>query len=806
MSTVKHNDEETISFLKKFEPKGPWHLFAKVDGKMPARTFWPNEEAEVRKWLEKHNGQYNMYVSVNPPMRTMTKKSEKEDLLELRWLHVDLDPRSGEDVAKEQKRIETLLSDKWPESLPKPTLKIFSGGGYWVLWRLETPAPINGDLNSCLDLERYNIQIANVLGGDNCFNADRIMRLPGTLNIPDANKRAKGRVTQLATVVEFNDTVYDLEQFTKSVQVDTESKTGKSLTGPTRTIEVSDNIQKIDNIDFLKSQYNLRDRLLAIVAQGSRARDIYGSKEFGKDDSRSGWLWEGVCGLVKAEVPDDVIYSLLMDPEWGISESIVDKGNSAGKHAKRIIARAKDVVADPILADMNARFAVIGSLGGKCRIVEEVPDLAMGRSRLVKQTFEDFHNRFSNERVEVQTKDGMAYVPKGKWWTGNSRRRQYDGLVFAPEGEVEGMYNLWRGFSFEPRPGDCSLFLQHLKDNICSGKQDHYDYLIKWMARVIQKPEKPGEVAIVLRGEQGTGKSITAKIFGALMGRHFLHISDSRHLIGNFNSHLRDVLFCLADEAFFAGDKKHESVLKTIVTEPTLLIEGKGIDAETARNCIHLMMASNSNWVIPAGDHERRYFVLDVSSSKRQNSAYFKDMMKQMENGGYNALMLHLSTMNLEGFVVQEFPRTDALATQQDYTLTAEESWWYEKLKSGQLTADSNGWPESITKEELFKDWIENAKNLNVQRRVTETAWWIFMNQELGDPSYTQKLVNVTEKDPQTGIKTHKKTRRYILRMPSLKAARALWEVNHGKRNWNIVMHETDAELPMSDPDPEEPF
>jgi hypothetical protein len=55
------------------------------------------------------------------------------------------------------------------------------------------------------------------------------------------------------------------------------------------------------------------------------------------------------------------------------------------------------------------------------------------------------------------------------------------------------------------------------------------------------------------------------------------------------------------DEAFYAGDKKHESILKMLITEEMITIEAKGVDAEVSGNCIHLMMASNDRgWCPPA--------------------------------------------------------------------------------------------------------------------------------------------------------------------------------------------------------------
>jgi hypothetical protein len=80
-------------------------------------------------------------------------------------------------------------------------------------------------------------------------------------------------------------------------------------------------------------------------------------------------------------------------------------------------------------------------------------------------------------------------------------------------------------------------------------------------------------------------------------------------------------LSLFADEAFWAGDKKGESVLKGLITERTLVIEQKGIDAVQWPNRLKVMMAANAAWVVPASYHERRFAVFDVSNRYAQGSA-----------------------------------------------------------------------------------------------------------------------------------------------------------------------------------------
>jgi hypothetical protein len=256
-------------------------------------------------------------------------------------------------------------------------------------------------------------------------------------------------------------------------------------------------------------------------------------------------------------------------------------------------------------------------------------------------------------------------------------------LTFAPNRHVDGAYNLWRGFACEPVQGDCSLFFEHIHSNICSGNDEHFHYVLNWMALAVQRPDSPGEVAIVLRGDKGSGKGIVARNFGALFGSHFLQVSDGKHLVGNFNAHLRDTIVLFADEAFWAGDKKHESILKALVTEPTIIIEGKGVDAEVARNYTHIIMASNDDWVVPSSEHERRFFMLDVSSARMQDTEYFNKIEEQMASGGQAALLHHLMNRDLSSFDVRKAPQTRALREQTQLSQEPYEAVMLDMLRSG---------------------------------------------------------------------------------------------------------------------------
>jgi len=778
-----------IKFLKKWAPEGPWVLTSiQVDKKgIDTKTFYPKDEASLVEWLKAYNKKRNIYFHVNPPMHDLKKKANREDIKSVDFLHVDIDPEPDRDLDEERDRCLGLLTTDLPRGVPKPTVIIFSGGGYQGFWKLKQPIPVNGDLGLAEDAKLYNQQLELLFGADNCHNIDRIMRLPGTMNIPDARKLKKGRKEELAKLLSFEDKhVYDLKQFTKAAAVQIAGDVGFSAG---EEIKISGNVERIADLSEL-DQWDVSDRVKVIIAQGTHPDQL---KE--GDNSRSAWLFDAVCQLVRSEVPDDVIFSIITDPEFGIAESVLAMKSNAEKYAIRQIGKAKEHAIDPWLVKLNEQHAVIGNTGGKCRVVEETMDHGLNRTTLTRQSFEDFRNRYMNKTIpcgeDAQGNPKMMAV--GKWWLLHPKRRQFETIVFAPGKEIKGAYNLWKGFACTSQPGDCGLFLDHIHDNVCAGNEEIYKYLMGWMARCVQKPDNPGYSAIVLKGGRGIGKSFFAKEFGKLFGRHFLQVSNSSHLVGNFNAHLRDTLVVFADEAFYANDKKHESVLKMLISEETIPIEAKGVDLETAPNYIHLIMASNDDHVIPAGLDERRFLVLEVLTTNKKDTKYFKAMTDQLEGGGREALLNYLMVYDLSDFDVRTVPDTDALQEQKLLSLSPEQEWWYRKLQEGRLIQHHTTWQDAVLKDALVDDYVENARRFNISRRGTATSLGKFLKRVV--PTITTKqLVAEFEVMSGDGFTRMEKRRAYHYLIPTLEQCRARWEELSGKENWDAPI-ETQEEL-----------
>lgn len=668
-------------FLQRFHPGRPVTVTGiSLDKKsIPTETFAPDQEADFLRWVRAcATMPANVYFSVGEPMAPATKKLERSDIRAVHYLHVDIDPRPGEDLQAEQARILAMLCDP-PGGLPKPTGIVFSGGGYQAYWSLSAPLPVNGDVPVAEDLKRYNLHLERILGGDNCHDVSRIMRLPHTVNLPDAKKAKKGRTPTLAEVVEWHeDRVYDIALFVKAPVVQS-SPSGDD--GPAPRIIAPANVRRLAHVDELGD--SVSDKARQCIVNG------FVPDEQDRFPSRSEALFWVCCELVRAGIDDDTIYGVVTDPEFGISESVREKGAGMERYALRQIERAREEAIEPTLRELNDQHAVIANIGGKCMVMEEVWNPALKRPVLEFQGFDHFRNRYMNRMVSVgtkTTKSGQTIpqeMPAGEWWLRQPQRRQYRSVVFMPNGDAGGSYNLWRGFGTEPRPGDWSLFRDHIRDIVCAQNEDHFGYLLGWMANAVQNPGEPGHTVPVLRGPQGCGKSIFGHHFGRVFGRHYFYANKPEDVLGNFNAHLRETVFLFADEAFFAGDPRNARRLKAIVTDPYLTIELKGVNKEQAPNCLHCIMAGNDEWIIQADRDDRRYFVLDALGTRANDHAYFRRITDQMERGGYAAMLHDLLTMDLSGFNVRAKPDTLGLQRQKEFSMDPESRWVLHLLTEG---------------------------------------------------------------------------------------------------------------------------
>ncbi|MEJ0095711.1 MAG: primase-helicase family protein [Methylocella sp.] len=372
------------------------------------------------------------------------------------------------------------------------------------------------------------------------------------------------------------------------------------------------------------------------------------------------------------------------------------------------------------VAELNERHAVVRN-GGKTMLLTEDRD---ADGRVVASDFGDelsFHRWYANRKLLI----GGRHISVSKHWMEHPSRRGYVKVDFNPRGAPDTVYNLWHGFAVEPDPhASCELLLWHLENIVCRGDSELFKWLIGWFAHLIQRPwEKPG-TAVVLQGGKGDGKSIVGETIGALFPAYHVKLARPDHLTGRFNAHLKQALLVQAEEAFWAGDKRADGVIKDLITAPTIRIEQKGIDTYEVPSCTRVLMTSNSNWIVPATPGERRYAVFELSGAKRQDTAYFSALAAERDRkGGLGALMHHLMQVDLRAVDVREAPKTEAGRDQIMEGLESHEAFWRQCLDAGRID-HFNDWQPEIAKPDLIDAYRQYARKEHVQYPAKDNAFW----------------------------------------------------------------------------------
>src|SRR6516225_978690 len=234
-----------VDFLNLLRPAGPWQLSAiNPNVNNDIKTVTTTTSDQVREFINRYNGNCNLYYAPNP-VRVKDKKASKTEVAAIEFLPGDLDPNEGE--TPEDAKTRFLAALKSLE--PAPMFVVDSGNGVQVLWCLDQPIALPGPVmvtdadgrtKPALSQEAQTIinnvearakaameRLGSVAGTQ---NIDRILRLPGTVNLPTGAKLKKGRKPCQSSLLGYNElAMCKLDDFPTGL-VDTKAVNGNGAT------------------------------------------------------------------------------------------------------------------------------------------------------------------------------------------------------------------------------------------------------------------------------------------------------------------------------------------------------------------------------------------------------------------------------------------------------------------------------------------------------------------------------------------------------------------------------------------------
>ena len=350
-------EPEWLRFLTTLYPNGPWQLTAIHPESNNIETITATDIHTAEGFVLQYNGQRNLYYALNPLRGSLDKKAKKTDVAAIAFVHGDLDPNDDETTETAKARFIAAL-EPWR---PHLIAVVDSGNGIQAIGRLPTNDLIalgkpvwvkdDNDKNKLVftpedaervaefeaRLEAWMLDLGSVAGTQ---NIDRILRLPGTWNLPSKAKLEKGRQRCLSQLLLLNaGTEFPLDKLPppkakkKEQQQDDESSSE----------EGTDESDSNDLDDLIRTG---------------------GAKLFGGDRSKA--VWKVINLMLRLGYLQRIIIATLLDKRNGISAHVLDqKGPRA--YAERQVTKANkqikfainDESHKPYVSQNNMRIALL---------------------------------------------------------------------------------------------------------------------------------------------------------------------------------------------------------------------------------------------------------------------------------------------------------------------------------------------------------------------------------------------------------------------------------------------------------------
>lgn len=307
-----------------------------------------------------------------------------------------------------------------------------------------------------------------------------------------------------------------------------------------------------------------------------------------------------------------------------------------------------------------------------------------------------------------------------EWCNSEKARRyvkqemRYDTLDRTIETDTGRILNTFSGWMTTPVKGEWPAIHHLIHEVICARNDQAADYLMNYLAHMVQKPmQLPGTAIILQSEEQGTGKSTFMDILRELLGeRYCATTADASTMVGQFNNSAKEKVLLHFEEAVAPNDRAVESKVKALITNKTMTYNAKGIAAVEARNCARVFMTSNASQVAHIARHDRRMFVLTVSPRFANDWDYWGAFRKQYPHE-MEAFMHALQTRDISCFKPSVIPHTQGRDDQKLESAFGVEQVLRDLLENGVLPPCSRYVGDAW--EVRTKALAEHFRNFNVR-------------------------------------------------------------------------------------------
>jgi len=258
-------------------------------------------------------------------------------------------------------------------------------------------------------------------------------------------------------------------------------------------------------------------------------------------------------------------------------------------------------------------------------------------------------------------------------WIKDKKRKEFLSMDFVPYNDHidndpvdNDIFNIFEGFKsdyVDYNEEDIKWFLDFVNTLLDEKDGEVAEYVINYIAHLIQKPSENPLVALVLKGEKGTGKDTLGVIIETLIGNTFMCKGKGMDdIFGTWNDHLANKLVGLMNEVEGKEGIKFMEDLKERIVNKTFSIKEKFVSTKCNMAWImRLIILSNNYTPVQTDNSDRRFMIARVNDSMHGNTEYFNGIYKNINDQNVmNKLFSYLTDRDIDNWIAKDcVPITD---------------------------------------------------------------------------------------------------------------------------------------------------
>lgn len=285
------------------------------------------------------------------------------------------------------------------------------------------------------------------------------------------------------------------------------------------------------------------------------------------------------------------------------------------------------------------------------------------------------------------------------------------------------IFSYFQGYDYtitnDFKPDIIQPILTHIHDIIAANNDEVYKYIVSWVSYIIKNPKAKTEVALVINGDQGTGKNMPfTDIICKLLGIYATpNLNNLDYLTGKFNAMLENKKLIVCNEISSADTNKYFNAdsLKSILTEKRMLINQKCEPVREVENVVNLIIVSNHVAPVKIERGDRRYMVTTTSNKYAGDYEYFNKLAQVINHPEfYQQLFTFFMNCDISNWNSRNIPMTESKENIQQSSLSPFELF---------IQYHKKDFVEGYIKDDSYDDFMKWSQDIihlsNIPNKIT---------------------------------------------------------------------------------------